>query len=81
MCFEWGSGIEVRREESCTGLIWRGFDVGKQAEMVITDWWESSGIERTEGVSGYGWIARTSGVAVWYEFRGAARAVLLTKES
>ena len=51
MCFEWGSGIEVRREESCTGLMWRGFDAGKQAEMVITDWSESSGIERNPRVS------------------------------
>jgi hypothetical protein len=66
--------------KSCTGLMWRGFDAGKQAEMVITDWWESSGIERTEGVSGYGWIARTSGVAVWYESR-RSRAVLLTQAS
>jgi hypothetical protein len=54
MYFEWGGGIEVRREQSCTRLMWRGFDAGKQAEMVITDWWPSSGIERTEGVSGYG---------------------------
>jgi hypothetical protein len=54
MCLAWESGIEVRREESCTGVMWRGFDAGKQAEMVITDGWASSGIERTEGVSGYG---------------------------